>query len=131
MWMPLLLIVAPMAAAMPIGANFITMLVNLNITSDRLSQKASIVSLALPLTCDSAAAKSSEKNTTCSTSFFAAASKKEAGTVCSRTPDRVVWVLANWFPSSAEAARVMPTPGLTRLTAVSPMASASVVTISK
>ena len=109
--------VPAMAATMPNGANFITRLVNLNITSDSDSQKRSIGSFAAPRTWASAMAKSTEKNTTCSTSFLAAASKKLAGTVCSSTPPRVVGVLANCFPSSEDVPRTTPTPGCARFTA--------------
>ena len=97
------------AAKMPIGANFITMLVNLNITSDRPSLKPSIVSLARPgLTWVRAAAKSTEKNTTWSTSFFDAASKKLCGTVCSSTPDSVTGAFWKALASSADTASDTP-----------------------
>ena len=78
------------AAPMPMGANFITMPVNLNIISASDSQKPSIASLERPLTCDSATAKRIEKKTIWRTSLLAAASKKLCGTVCSSTPERVV-----------------------------------------
>ncbi len=71
------------------------------------------------------------KNTTCSTSFLAAASKKLVGTVCSSTPESVVGLLARAWPASAEPESMTPAPGFTRLTAASPMKSATVVTISK
>jgi len=77
-------------------------------------------------------AKSTAKITTCSTSFRAAASKKLAGKVCSSTPDRVTWLLANCLPCSAVAVeRSTPSPGRTTLTAMRPNASARVVTSSK
>ena len=108
-----------------------TMSVNLNITSFSDSKNFSSGSRFAAGTWVSAMAKSTVKKTTCSTSFFAAASKKLVGTVCSSTPDRVVGVLANCCPASAEPASTTPTPGLATLTATRPTRSATVVTTSK
>ena len=121
-----------MAAPIPNGANFITMPTNLNITSLRLSQNDSITAFPGPCTCESATAKIMAKKTTWSTSFFAAASAKLCGTVCSRTPENVVFTFASSTPVSAVAlARVTPAPGFTRFTATRPTTSAKVVTTSK
>jgi len=88
--------------------------------------------LAGPCTRETATAKMIEKKTIWSTSFFAAASKKLFGTVCANTPERLVCVVASCAPSSADAApRSTPCPGFTRFTAISPTASAAVVTSSK
>ena len=116
---------------MPIGANFITISVNLNITSASDSQKASMVSFAFPLTRLKPAPKITANTTICSTSFRDAASKNEVGTACVSTLANVVLVVANCFPASADAASTTPTPGLAMLTAANPTMSATVVTISK
>ena len=114
------------------GANAITMPTNLNITSESDPQKSSITCFALPFTRDSPTANRMAKNTICSTSLCAAASKKLCGTMCSITPVNVTFVCANSVPFVAvSAARFTPTPGLTRFTAIRPIARAAVVTSSK
>ena len=85
-----------------------------------------------PSTRDSATANRIEKNTICSTSLSAAALKKLVGTVCVRTEPHVGAFLANALNSApVPAVSATPTPGLSQFTKIKPMASASVVTISK
>jgi len=125
--------VAAIAAPIPIGANFITSPVNLNMTSATPSQNPSMTSLGRPFTCDSASANSTAQKTICSTSLCTAASKKLCGTICSST---VVSVgcspRGEWMGApAAGGGRRTPSPGRTRFTASKPTPSARVVTTSK
>ena len=124
---PLWLTVTAIAAPMPIGAYRMTMPTNLNITSASPSQNPSIASLGLPRTWVSAMAKRMAQKTTCSTSLSAAASKKLWGTMCSRKPPKVVGAALGMPAFGSGAGRITPTPGRVMLTAMSPMASATVV----
>ncbi len=126
-WIPLWLTVTAMAAPMPIGANRMTIPTNLNITSASPSANPSIASLGRPRTWVSAIAKSAAQNTTWSTSLSAAASKKLLGTICSRNPPKVVGAGVGMAALGSGAGRITPTPGRVRLTAMRPMASATVV----
>ena len=104
----------------------------MNITSESDSQNLSIVSLAGPFTRDNATANRIEKKTIWSTSFFAAASKKLCGTMCSMTlPNVGAFCAYSAALSGVASASEIPEPGLMRFTAISPTASARVVTISK
>ena len=123
--------VTAIAAPIPIGANFITMAVNLNIVSASPSQNPSIASLGRPRTCERATAKITEKNTTCSTWFWTAASKKLCGTMCSSTLANVGCPPPATGAPAAGGGSFTPTPGLTMFTASRPMNRASVVTTSK
>ena len=87
---PFFPMVTPSAAAMPIGANFMTRPVNLNITCARASQTSSMTSFGRPFTWVSAIANNAEKKTIWRVSFLAMASTILAGTVCSSTPANVV-----------------------------------------
>ena len=130
---PLLPTVTPIAAPIPIGAYAITMPTNLNITSLSDCSQSSMIFLDGPSTRASATAKMIAKKTICSTSLLAAASKKLCGTVCSSTDAKVGVLAANALNSSLPPADVSctPTPGFTQFTAIRPIASAAVVTISK
>ncbi len=122
--------VKAMAAPTPIGANFMTIPVNLNITSATPAQNPTMTSFGLPLTCVSASPNRMDQNTTCSTSFCAAASKKLCGTMCWSTLARVVLDWATG-PAAAAVPSATPTPGCTTFTITSPTTRASVVTTSK
>src|ERR1700694_2573818 len=93
------------------GANFMTIAVNLNITSASPSQNPSTTSLGRPRTCDKPTANSTDQNTTWSTWFWTAASKKLCGTICSRMLANVGCSPPVTGAPSAGGGGVTPTPG--------------------
>src|SRR6185437_12621838 len=129
---PFLPTVYAIAPPMPNGANAITSAVNLNITSDRLSQNASIVCLGPLRTRVTATPNNTAKNTICSTSLFAADSAMLCGTTWMSTVSALMWVDASDVACAVDADAIFtPSPGLITLTAMSPTASARVVMTSK
>ncbi len=79
---PVCATVTAMAASTPKGANHITMLVNLNIVSERLPQKASIGRRFSSFSSASAMAKITLNTTTCSTCPSTTALAMFSGTAC-------------------------------------------------
>src|SRR3954469_4601934 len=107
-----------MAAATPIGAYFMTMLVNLNIASASDSQN-SIIGLALGPIIVSEMAKMIDHTTICRTSPLAIACWIYVVKVCSRIWSHV-WAVAVIAGGPDGAGRTSQTPGLRMLTASSP-----------
>src|SRR2546427_9149637 len=119
------------AAATANGANFMTIPVNLNITSATASQNASIVSLDRPRTCVRPIANSTDQKTICSISLRAAASKKLCGTRCSSTVANVTGSAAAGVAATAAPAAVYPQPGFRTVTAANTTHSPTPATTSE
>ena len=119
-----------MAAPTPTGAKYMTMLVNLNIVSDRLSQKASIGRRRASLMVASAMLNSTLKTTICSTSPSATDRATFSGKTWSSTSEADCLRPVTSAEGRADGGWT-PTPARVRLMAASPMKSAMVVTASK
>ncbi len=127
---PVLATVYAIAPAIPKGASSMTMLVNLNITSARLSAKVSRGRRFSSRTIASAMPNTIEKTTICNTWFSATDLAMFSGNACRMMSDAVGLTVGS-FSVAAAAGSWTPTPALLRLIATRPMSSARVVTISK
>ena len=120
-----------MAAPTPSGASSMTMPVNLNIVSARLSANASIGRWRSSRSIASAEPKITLKTTTWrispSTTDLAMFSGKMWSTISCQVRDAAA---GNWLASML-AGSVMPSPAREIVMAAQPMSSASVVTTSK
>ncbi len=113
------------------GAKSITTLVNLNITSVRLSQKLSMFFLCGSLTSARPMAKRMLKTTICNTWPSAIDLAMFSGKMCRMVSSSPEGGGTSSFSVCPVSGNLIPTPAWLILMATSPMRRASVVTISK